>query len=239
VSGTTAENTVLLVFAVLPVVTALALAFFLRRVRRQEKRAFLSLIAGNTLALLLFGSVALLSGEVYYRFFFDSTEAFGLTKTTQRWFTRHFEYNDFGIRDSSRDYYRKRRAGVRRITFLGESFTVGHGIADVEKRFANRVRAKMPSTEIHVLAEPGMDTGAEVNGLIKRVEGGYELDVVVLVYCLNDITDIVPEWQEIARRIYERDDPGFLVTNSYVVNTAYYRCTYGTWLRHAVGSSWS
>ena len=154
---------------------------------------------------------------------YDSTDSFGLTKTTQRWFERHFQYNGFGIRDSSNDYSLKCRVGARRITFLGDSFTAGHGVADVEDRFANRIRTMMPGTEVHVFAQLGMDTGAQIDALMKLVSAGYQFGVVVLVYCLNDISDIVPEWQQIMHRIDETPAPGFLVSNRYLVNWLCYR----------------
>ena len=32
-------------------------------------------------------------------------------------------------------------------------------------------------------------------------KNGYQFDTVVLVYCLNDVADIIPEWQTILQRM--------------------------------------
>ena len=52
---------------------------------------------------------------------------------------------------------------------------------------------------------------------------GYENDVVVLSYCLNDISDVVPEWRGIKDRIYNAPSPGFLFEESYFLNKLYSR----------------
>jgi hypothetical protein len=109
------------------------------------------------------------------------------------------------------------------VTFLGDSFTAGHGVANVEDRFANQIRAMRPDWEVHILASLGWDTELELSVLKLYGDQGFRADVVVLIYCLNDIADIVPEWQEILRGIYESSAPGFLVQHSYFFNTLYYR----------------
>ena len=109
------------------------------------------------------------------------------------------------------------------MTFLGDSFTAAHGVANVEDRFANQIRAARPDWEVHVLASPGWDTEPELTVLKLYGNQGFQVDVVVLVYCLNDISDIAPEWQEILHRVYEAMTPGFLARHSYFFNTLYYR----------------
>jgi lysophospholipase L1-like esterase len=215
---------------VLPLLFAVLLYWFARRLptRRPsggEEHAvrWLRLLIGNLLVFLLASSALLAGFETYYRFFYDSTDSFGLTRTTERWFERHYQFNANAVRDNV-DYAAKRTPGRVRITFLGDSFTAGHGIANVDDRFANLVRAARPAWEIHALARNGLDTGGEIDMLQIAVRDGCELDRVVLVYCLNDIADIVPEWQAILDRIYERGrTPGFLVRNSYAADILYYR----------------
>ena len=81
------ENFLLCVFLVLPVgLLSLIYLFFARfRQHTRKTRYWLRLIAGNTLILLFLCSVVVLGGEVYYRFFYDMTESYGLTKTTDLW----------------------------------------------------------------------------------------------------------------------------------------------------------
>lgn len=187
-------------------------------------RKWSELVLGN---LLVFAALLLIigtAGEIYYRFIVDTTDSFGLTRVCKRWFERHYEINGAGARDNI-DYLPERNPALRRITFLGDSFTAGHGIRDVEQRFANRIRRSLGSGwEVHALAANGLDTGAEVQSLTSYVQRGYELETLVLVYVLNDISDIVPEWANILQRIYgDQQNEGFWVKKSFFINTLYYR----------------
>jgi hypothetical protein len=221
-NGMMEEDILLAVFLGLPITLGVLLQRFFRKQRQHKKPGVPRLLAGNALVLAFLCAIVVLLGEAHYRFVFDSTDSFGLTKTTKRWFTRHFESNQSGFRDTV-DYLRTTADGKRRMTFLGDSFTVGHGVANVEDRFANQVRAMRPDWEVHVLASPGWDTQRELEIMKIYRDQGIQIDVVVLVYSLNDIADIVPEWQEILSRIYESPQPGFLAHHSYLFNTLYYR----------------
>jgi hypothetical protein len=183
-----------------------------------------ALLAGNLLIFLAGLVVVFGAFEGYYRFLYDTPDSFGLTLASRRWFERHYRMNGFGVRDDV-EYSLRRPPGGCLITFLGDSFTAGHGIRNVDDRFANRIRA-IPGQrcEINVFAQNGFDTGAETVLMTRAVQNRYPVDVVVLVYCLNDIADIVPEWKGILDRIY-RDDSGlgWLVKNSYFANALYYR----------------
>jgi lysophospholipase L1-like esterase len=217
------ENIILGGFVALPVLLFLSVRGLFRRQKRFRNQGSWRMLAlGNLLVFLLLISIVLLGGEVYNRFFVDTTDAFGLSKTTARWFERHFALNGQGFRDSV-DYRLEIQPGLRRVTFLGDSFTAGHGVPDVEDRFGNRIRAKQLVGEVHVVSECGFDTGHEIDALDFLNEYDYEFDVVVLVYCLNDISDIVPQWQETLDRVYEVPSPGFLVEESYFLNRLYAR----------------
>lgn len=180
---------------------------------------FLSIAVFFVCLLLVFSA-----GEIYYRFFYDATDSFGLTKVTKRWFMRHYRANSINARDNI-EYYLKPVPERRRVTFLGDSFTAAHGIKNIESRFANILRRKKQyEWEIHVLAKNGFDTGEEIELLKKSFAKGYSSDLVVLVYVLNDISDIIPEWINIHARIFHdvANEP-FLVKHSFFVNTWYYR----------------
>jgi hypothetical protein len=208
----------------LPVVGTGLLWLLVRYARQHpQRRKGAVLVAGNLLVFAVLLSALLLSFECYYRFWCDTTDSFGLDRVTKRWFERHYEVNASGIRDNVAGYFMRKRPGRLRVTFLGDSFTAGHGIPDVDDRFANRIRRQEHGWEVHVMALNGFDTGAEVTFLRQLLAKGYELDQVVLVYVLNDIADLDPEWQAILRRIYESDTPGFLATHSFALNTWHYR----------------
>lgn len=213
------EETLLLVlFAAAPVLLlTLVVLFFRRWLPRIRHRRVLSLITGNLLVTLLLLSVVVLVGELYVRYGYDTTDSFGLTRTNADWFERHWKTNSDGFRDSE-EYFPQIAPDHRRVSFVGDSFTAGHGVPDVEDRFANRLRAALTGVEVHALARPGWDTGTHLEVVQFLGNNGYGEDLVVLVYCLNDIADIIPEWQQVLHRIYKAPRPGFLVRNSYLFN---------------------
>lgn len=193
------------------------------------KSSWPKLVLGNLAVLVALLLVAGVFGEVYYRYIFDSTDSFGLTRVCKRWYERHWQLNREGYRDNV-EYKAKIAPGKRRVTFLGDSFTTGHGIADVDKRFANILRRwGGPGREVHVIALNGADTGAELQTLIDLTHSRYELDTVVLVYVLNDISDIVPAWQAILKRIYENEpkEEAFW-RKSYFLDMIYWRIVSAT-----------
>src|ERR1043166_1216730 len=149
--------------------------------------------AGHLLVLLFLGSVVLAAGEAYYRYDHDTTDSLSYSKTSQRWFSRHWTSNAAGFRDNV-EYADHIQTGKRRLTLLGDSFTAGHGVKDVEDRFANRIRRAHPEWEVHLLAQPGWDTGDELDALRTAIRHGDQIDQVVLVYMLNDVADILPAW---------------------------------------------
>ncbi len=214
------ENIVLLVFAALPLVFVAVLVRFFRG---KKSKSRVRLVAGNLLVLCLLLSLVLLGGEIYYRYIYDTTDSFALTKTTSRWFERYFRRNRHGFRDNLATYEKGIEPGKRRITFIGDSFTAGHGVPNVDDRFANLVRTARPGWEVHVLARNGWETGNELD-LVRRLPAdGYALDQVVLVYGLNDICDLIPRWQESLQRIYKVNQPQHIFKHSYFLNTLYFR----------------
>jgi hypothetical protein len=218
------ENVFLGAAAVTPIACGLALATLYRRVRRKSSPATLSqILVGNLLLLLFLVSSALLVGEVYYRFFYDTTDSLMYTKVSRRWEQRYYRWNTATARDNQ-EYKLFVSNGKRRITFLGDSFTAGHGIKNVEDRFANRIRSQRPEWEVHVLARPGFDTWGEIEFLRTWVTNRYELDLVALVYCLNDNSDMIPErWEAIDRIQADVRNAGWLRQNSFFLDVVYHR----------------
>ena len=181
------------------------------------------LILGNLLVLLTLLALGLLAGEVYYRFIYDATDSLDYTKVSVRWFQRHYRQNSWGCRDNL-EYASACEPGKRRITFLGDSFAAGHGIKDVEALFAFRLRKAHPDWEIHLLARPGFDTGNELQSLTACFTNHYQVDQVVLVYCLNDIGDLLPESYAAIQRVYDEEEhSGWLRRHSFFINTIYSR----------------
>lgn len=77
---------------------------------------------------------------------------------------------------------------------------------------------------MHVLAKFGLDTGREMELLKTLLQGGYELDLVVLVYCLNDIADLFPDWNATISDVFaDVNRGGWLRRNSFFLDTVYHR----------------
>jgi len=212
------------VFASWPIGCAgLLLAFAKYFKGRLIGQRWLQLLIGNALVLLFLCSLVFLGGEIYYRFIYDTTDSFGYTKTAQRWSRRYYHRNAQGIRDSV-DYVPDIPLGKRRITFLGDSFTAGYGVKNMADRFANRIQRAHPEWEVHAVAVEGADTAQEFD-ILKSLAGyEYQFDEVVMVYCLNDLSDIVPEWDRVYKKIYaDSKRQNWLVRNSYFANFLYYR----------------
>jgi hypothetical protein len=216
------ENIVLGLLVALPCLSGGALGVLYRHVRRRRGLAPWPLVVlGNVLLLFFLLSGMALAGEVYFRFFFDATDGLMFSKVSQRWFERHYKWNSANLRDDLQ-YSLRIAPGKRRISFVGDSFTVGQGIKNIEDRFANALRREHPEWEIHLLAMLGFNTGDEIDYLLKWLPKGYQLDEVVLVYCLNDIGDLLPEEEAMVSRLNrDAQQEGWLRRNSYLVNTLY------------------
>jgi len=214
------SDLLLIAFFLLP---AVALAGFVLLYRRRGERhsGAARVVLGNLLLLVFLAGLFVAGGEIYYRFIFDQTDGYHITRTSVRWMERHYQRNDRGVRDDV-DYAGADDPGRMRVTFLGDSYTNGHGVKQVADRFVNRIRADRPGWEVHSFAEDGMDTGPILDRVRRLTATGYQLDVVVYVYCVNDISDLIPEWAAAAGRLYD-EPPGYLVRHSFVINTWYYR----------------
>lgn len=218
------ENLVLGLFVLAFGASGGLLWLFARQARRSGGQGgWARLVVGNLLVLLCALALSLVAGEIYYRFCYDTTDSLGFTGVSQRWFQRHWRTNSSDCRDNV-NYSLQIAPGKRRISFVGDSFTAGHGVKKVEHRFANRIREAHPEWEIHLLAQPGFDTGNELTHLEGCLSQHYQIDQVVLVYCLNDVTDLFPEWAATVERIQaDAAHSGWLLRNSYLINTMYYR----------------
>ena len=218
------EAVMLGVLLFLPVqALVVATLFFCWNRRTKSPAGWGRLIAGNFLVLVVLLTFVLAAGEIYVRYFYDTTDSFGYTKVSQRWLVRHYQRNKAMFRDNI-EYAVTKETGKRRVTFVGDSFTAGHGIANIEDRFSNRLRRLHPDWEVHVLANNGWDTGAERGALESYLSQGYQFDVVVLVYCLNDINDLQSAFgetvQAMSRELSNR--PKFL-DDSYFLDLLYHR----------------
>ena len=110
---------------------------FFRLFPNSRKR--LRLVLGNGLVFLcLLGAVAM-AGESYFRFVAVETDSFGMSLPARRWFALHTKLNSLGCRD--KEWELAKPPGVRRIAFVGDSFTYGWGIENPAERFTGLIQA--------------------------------------------------------------------------------------------------
>lgn len=211
----------------LVLIAVAAVALLVRRRRRAVSAPSRGvLVVGNLLVLLLALSTLLWAGETYYRFVYDQTDSFSLTLTSQQFVARHYPANNWGLCDNV-DYTGPADPTRRRLTFLGDSFTVGYGLADIDQRFVNRIRAgRGGEWEIQSFAQIGADSADQLRDLRYFVdERNVHLDTAVLAYCLNDISDITPQWQATLERMLQqyKEELPFPLDQSYFLNLYYFR----------------
>jgi lysophospholipase L1-like esterase len=216
------------------VACVLACAAGLRRLARRREAGTRGgvgrILAGNALVLALLLLTLLGVAETWLRSGADLSDGLVATRLGRRWFDRHWHTNGVGVRDDVEYGPGGRLAlapppGVRRLTLLGDSVTAGQGVPDVADRFANRVRVRLgPDFEVHVFAEGGFETGDELAALRELFARGYRTDRVLLAYFPNDITDLLPDWQDALARIWS-DWPRLHATlrGSYALDFAWWR----------------
>jgi lysophospholipase L1-like esterase len=211
----------LLLFASLPAGSGALLWWFAKSVQsRPANSRWSRLLAGNALVLLFLSSLIFLSGEIYFRFS-EETDGGELTHASRRWAARYYARNAQGFRDNV-DYQLPLPPGRRRVTFCGDSFTVGWGVKDVNNRFANLIRQANPHWDVQVQAQEGLSTQEEHNNL-KRVRAmGCQFDLVVLVYVPNDAEDLVSD-----KLFVDTGAEHWAVRHSDFINTLYYRIKTG------------
>ncbi|MCG3134444.1 MAG: hypothetical protein HMLKMBBP_01750 [Planctomycetes bacterium] len=185
----------LAVAAALPAAAACGCAAVLRRVRTGPQPPPRAAAFARSAALSV--TVALwlaLGAELWLRYARDTTDSLCVLESSKRWFDRHWKLNNQGFRDDADWEVGPVPDGRRRVTFVGDSFTAGQGIADPADRLANRVRRARTDWEVHVVAANGWETGAESDYVTVRIPertgGRYGFDVVVLAVCLNDLADL-------------------------------------------------
>lgn len=163
--------------------------------RRARPRA--ALVVGNALIFTCLLATAALIGESYFRFVAIRTDSFGVSLPARRWFALYTDLNSMGCRDE--EWPVQKPPGVRRIAFVGDSFTYGWGIEDPAERFSDMVQARFnargPGTHVMNVAKSGWSTADDVAPVVDMVQR-YKVDEVVLCYVPNDIEDLLPRTLE-------------------------------------------
>ncbi len=181
------------------------------------------LVTLTTVLLIFWGA------EAYLRIFYITTDGYGFTAMNYWWY-QNFYYpykNSLGYRD----YEPKPDApGLTRIAIVGDSFTAGHGISNIDDTFPQVLEKELGDNyDVNTVAQSGWDTDAEVGYL-----GAYYDNikprlpqVVVLSYYLNDVDYIL--FRDPATNpnsvfaFQDLNTPvGWFVLNFFVPNYIYY-----------------
>jgi lysophospholipase L1-like esterase len=152
------------------------------------------LVVGNLLVFLCLISVVALAGESYFRFAAVETDSFGVSLPARRWFALHAKLNSTGCRD--KEWTTDKPSGVRRIAFVGDSFTYGWGIKQPEDRFTDLIQARFDArsrgvVEVMNVAKPGWGTDGEIQPIADMIKV-FGVDEVVLCHVANDIEKLLP-----------------------------------------------
>jgi lysophospholipase L1-like esterase len=164
---------------------------YFRRTRGRPGRG--RLVVGNLLVLACLLSTAALAAETYLRYVYDATDSWGLMLTHRSWMKRHFDYNSAGFRDRE---WVERPPSVVTVSCVGDSFTQGWGVPDVEDCWPQRVGAALEKLspgrfDVHNVGRSGWNTSHEVAAMNVIATRGHARQVV-LAYCLNDADDLLP-----------------------------------------------
>jgi hypothetical protein len=156
------------------------------------------LVAGNLLVGICMLTFVGLIAESYLRFLHVETDSFGVTLTSKRWFALYPRLNSLSHRDE--EWTERKPAGVRRIAFVGDSFTYGWGIENVEDRFSNLLEARLNGSgqapvEVMNWAWADWDTRDHIKAVYQAVTD-YDVDEVVLCHLPNDIEQLLPTTED-------------------------------------------
>lgn len=175
--------------------------------------------------------------ELGFALLYDTTDSFDMTNVSRRWFKVHVDPDvrvlefskDTGIQyRSDSDVVLNPPDGGRHVCFLGDSFTFGHGVSDVNDRFSDRVSkqlsaSKKSSVDVSNLAWPGTDL-LWAEAILKNsfaVDG--RIDDAVYVLCLNDIEAFHDPTMSKSSSLSHFEPPGFLFRDTYFFNWLYFR----------------
>lgn len=113
--------------------------------------------------------------------FVPRSHGVGYTLGAQIWQRLYFQgRNELGFRDGPHAPVESKKT----VIAVGDSFTEGHGIADVSDRYTDRVNTSFKDLHVLNVAKCGIDTAEEFRLLQQH---SVEPDAVLLQYYVNDV----------------------------------------------------
>jgi lysophospholipase L1-like esterase len=196
-----------------------------QKCRRTSRRLWLA-NAGLSLAMLL---AVVTASELGFACFADFSDTFNITNVSKRWLALHMdrEQNNEGFRDRN-PFTKYVSPGQKRIVFLGDSFTAGHGIKKIEDRFSDQIAAwlEQQAPGKYVVANLG-EPGLEASMIEARAKGLFlthsDVSIIVYVYNLNDIEGYDDRTKQALGQIYTAEPKFPLLRDTYLINWLYFR----------------
>jgi hypothetical protein len=214
-----------------------ALLVRLRRRWKESRRRIRVVYLSLTVWLCL---VPLTLLEVGFALLYDTTDSFDMTNVSKRWFEVHAAPGErqlpclagAGIPNRYRadvEFPMHPPVEAEHVVFLGDSFTYGHGIADVRDRFTEKLDKRIRQYDadrrivISNLSCPGTDL-RWIETVLQRVfASGGRIDRAVYVMCLNDIETFNDAHMSRSIDLQQFDPPTFLFRDTYFYNWLYFR----------------
>lgn len=173
----------------------------------------------NTFLLLYVVILFCMVCEFYFTRF-SKSHAISQSLASKNWFEKYWHLNEFGYRDQEVDTLEKKK----KVFFMGDSFTAGHGTDWTMDRYSNIFSKKAENYKTYNLGVCGSDSRDE----FKRLkEFPLRPDVLVWQYFGNDMEGVLKANNINSPGFKPYDDmPGFmepLVLNSYFFNFVYWQ----------------
>ena len=195
------ETTYYIIFWLVYISVITAAVLMLRLIRTSGWQRILII---NVTVFFAFLGFVFLAAEGFFIFFYDTTDTYGFVRTSTRWEHRHVRLNALGFRDNA-DYADNTPADAYRIGIIGDSFTFGQGINNVQNRYTDILQTLLKNkfhrpVVIYNLSRLGWDTNDHLD-VSQRLLPSLHLNLVILAYNMNDIRDLTPQKMNI-RNLY-------------------------------------
>jgi hypothetical protein len=175
--------------------------------------------------LLLF---ALTVPELGFALFYEATDSYGQCNVYQKWSARHVVANGAGFRDDL-EFPTSREPGRLYLGFLGDRFTIGHGVRRVADRFSDRIARELETASpgrvrVFNTGLPGMSIVGLADALVPAfIRDGIPMDVLVYVFVPNDIEKFDERTTQYCQAQQASEPRFFLWRETYFYNWLYVR----------------
>jgi len=179
------------------------------------------LVTLTTILLLFWGA------EAYLRVFYITTDGYGFTAMNYWWYENFYKknLNSLGYRDYEP---MPDEAGLTRVAVVGDSFTAGHGISNIDDTYPQVLERELGAGyDVNLIAQSGWDSidfPAWIDAYYQNI-APRSPQIVVLSYYINDIDYLLTNEQDpnTAFDFLDLNSPaGWFVLNFFVPNYVYY-----------------